>query len=199
MEIHKENHAREAALKEIVIKKLNYTLVTIQDELVQQNHEGECGIARRRPKRIIGGQDAAIGEWPWMAVLYHTRNRVHFCGGALISTNWVVTAATCINVSRVNESTLTVYLGKHDLDIVKSGINVDEIIVHPDYNLAFDADIALIRLTEHVVFTEKIKPVCLPSVEKAEQLLQPNTYGTVLGWGDTGEQRQFDTRNILQE
>ncbi|XP_006820426.1 coagulation factor X-like [Saccoglossus kowalevskii] len=135
-----------------------------------------------------------------MAMLYHITTNKPFCGGALLTSNWVVIAAHCINKSKVNENTLQVYIGKHEAVVVESGIIVDEIIVHPDYNkTVYDADIALIRLTEHVVFTETIKPVCLPSVEKAKQLLQPNTYGTVIGWGDTGEQGQSSTRNILQE
>ncbi|XP_006813947.1 tryptase-like, partial [Saccoglossus kowalevskii] len=119
----------------------------------------ECGIARPKA-RIIGGQDAEIGEWPWMAMLYHITTNKSFCGGALLTSTWVVTAAHCINESKVNENTLQVYLGKHEADVGESGIIVDEIIMHPDFNnTVYDADIALIRLTEHVVFTETIKPV----------------------------------------
>uniref|UniRef100_A0ABM0MTW8 Transmembrane protease serine 11D-like n=1 Tax=Saccoglossus kowalevskii TaxID=10224 RepID=A0ABM0MTW8_SACKO len=146
--------------------------------------QGECGIAPTRSKRIVGGQDAEKAKWPWIALLYNRKVNWWSCWGTLISTNWVVTSAKCFDYN--DESLSTVYLGKPSIFVNESGINVEKLVVHPDYKRSINADIALIRLTEHVVFTEKIKPVCLPSVEKAEQLLQPGTNGTMLEWRRTG-------------
>ena len=44
---------------------------------------------------IIGGDDAQVGEWPWQASL-QSRYNFHFCGAAVISDEWVVTAAHCL-------------------------------------------------------------------------------------------------------
>ena len=51
-----------------------------------------CGVARGN--RIVGGQDAAEREYPWMVSLGASRG---YCGGALISASKVVTAAHCVS------------------------------------------------------------------------------------------------------
>lgn len=45
--------------------------------------------------RIIGGMEAEVGEFPWQ-VSIQARNE-HFCGGAIISEWWIVSAAHCFH------------------------------------------------------------------------------------------------------
>jgi secreted trypsin-like serine protease len=52
----------------------------------------ECGMARTR-RRIIGGTETAILEFPWMAALKY--NGRFYCGAALINNLYVLTAAHC--------------------------------------------------------------------------------------------------------
>ena len=54
-----------------------------------------CGLAERAT-RIVGGEDTEVNEYPWQAGLV-TRGQRDFvwCGGSLISSNWVLTAAHC--------------------------------------------------------------------------------------------------------
>lgn len=50
--------------------------------------------------RILGGYDAATGQWPWQVSirLYDQEYQMwkHKCGGSLIHAQWVLTAAHCV-------------------------------------------------------------------------------------------------------
>ena len=55
-----------------------------------------CGVkGTYRSSRVVGGDDAVPGEWCWQVALINSLNQ-YLCGGALIGTQWVLTAAHCV-------------------------------------------------------------------------------------------------------
>ncbi|XP_038143478.1 uncharacterized protein LOC119785109 isoform X3 [Cyprinodon tularosa] len=157
-----------------------------------QAQKPECGYVGSRA-RIVGGQDATTGRWPWQASLQRVGGS-SFCGGSLISDQWVLTAAHCVGSGIV---TAEVHLGVHSLsnpnanEVIRG---IDYFICHPDYDSStLENDMCLLKLSSPVYFTDYIQPVCLASVEST---FHDGTTSWVTGFGDLGNGM---TPTILQE
>ncbi|XP_030592371.1 transmembrane protease serine 9-like isoform X1 [Archocentrus centrarchus] len=150
--------------------------------LLTQESESQlnvCGQASLNT-RIVGGQDATPGSWPWQVSL-QTSGR-HFCGGSLINNQWVLCAAHCFQ--SYTASDVTVYLGLQSLqgsNTNKVSRSVSQVIIHPNYNSdTDDNDISLLKLSSSVTFTNYIRPVCL-AASNSTFYSGSNTW--VTGWG----------------
>lgn len=65
----------------------------------QVSSAATCGVVVRSYKKIVGGKASRISDWPWMALLAYPDldpSSPFKCGGALVSSRHVVTAAHCI-------------------------------------------------------------------------------------------------------
>ncbi|XP_044198340.1 uncharacterized protein LOC122974388 [Thunnus albacares] len=157
------------------------------------SQEFVCGVAPRQ-SRIIGGQNASPGSWPWQASINVAERPI--CGGSLINNQWVLTAAHCMS----NFSFMEVRLGLHS----QSGENLNgtsrEIevgIIHPEYNeFTLENDIGLLKLSTPVNFTDYIQPICLAS---ANSTFHTGINSWVTGWGNTVPYDPYSQSDILQE
>jgi len=149
--------------------------------------------------RIVGGEPAADGEFPWQVSIRQIGNigATHFCGGTIINENWVMTAAHCCAGQT-----------PHFMHIVAGGIklnsyefeeetrDVDNIIRHPEYDSqGLTNDICLLKLSDPLQMTDYIKSIALPeSMSETEA----GTKATVTGWGLTAES-EVELPNTLRK
>lgn len=143
-----------------------------------------CGL--RSGNKIIRGTEAAIDEYPWLALIEYEKDGVikALCNGALISGKYVLTPGHCVVGPILNVGTpKNIRLGEYDtvndgrdsINIEGGGVDctdppvvipIELTILHPQIELnSRKNDIALIRMRQNAPFTDFIQPICLPTVD----------------------------------
>ncbi|KAK9873959.1 hypothetical protein WA026_002311 [Henosepilachna vigintioctopunctata] len=163
----------------------------------------ECGISSDRilMKRIIGGNKARFGQYPWQVYI---KIGSYQCGGVLVSHRYVATAAHCIISAKLKD--ILVYLG--ELDTQDTG-EVSELapaelhrvkkkIVHPKFQYRTTQpdryDLALLELVTEAGYAYYISPICLPN----PGIFLSGRSGVVAGWGKTLPSNELMGTNILR-
>ncbi|XP_046488795.1 venom protease-like [Neodiprion pinetum] len=133
----------------------------------QKVNRSVCAI--KSQKLIVGGTRAERMEFPHMAAVGYdlpTAGVGWYCGGTLISENFVLTAAHCTFSSNWGTANW-VRVGDLNLQRSDDGARpvdrrITQRIRHPQYELPSQYhDIALLRLESRVSFNAWIRPACL--------------------------------------
>jgi len=148
---------------------------------------GECGIPGPQD-RIVGGSEATPHSYPWMAALFV--DDTWFCGGTLISDEWVLTAAHCAK----DATEMVVMLGAHNVREASEEGRLElvtrDFFTHPRYSqITLHNDLALVHLPEKVEFSNIIRPVCLPGYSEASDPLA-HMDAQASGWGKPTDSSQ---------
>lgn len=128
-----------------------------------------------------------------------TDSDVGFCSGTLIDSQWIMTAAHCVDVtdSQGHAPTITAVIGQADLTVLPPLAIVDSMIIYSSYDSStMYGDIALLHLTTPQYTTT----VTLP-YSNASAYLPGGIQMRVYGWGETETgitQSEASATNFLQ-
>jgi trypsin len=132
-------------------------------------------VIPEREVRIIGGSDARSGRYPYMVALLDRKGNF-FCGGTLIESDSVLSAAHCKGAKYVKIGSYD--FGGDDEDDFER-ISVDEEIIHPKYDEnTLENDVMIIKLKE-----KSSKTTIKLNLDGKEVGLDNRDRLTVMGWG----------------
>lgn len=144
----------------------------------------EFGLPADQPvinPRIVGGEKASEGQFPYQVSLRSRLTRQHFCGGSIISSRFMITAAHCSQ--GLNAKPLFVFAVVGSLYRTHGGLSVylDKITPHAEFSMTkLINDISVIRTAKELVFSTTIQPIALPMHND-----DGHTQVVLSGWGRT--------------
>ncbi|XP_075873042.1 transmembrane protease serine 3 isoform X2 [Nelusetta ayraudi] len=143
----------------------------------------DCGSRPGFQSRIVGGNASGPGQFPWQVSLHFSSE--HLCGGSIISSRWILTAAHCV-YGFADPAMWAVHVGvtEQPSNGAKS-LAVERIVFHDRYRpKGLDYDVALMKLKTTLEFNGLVEPICLPN--HGEEFAD-GTMCWISGWGATEE------------
>ncbi|XP_076280507.1 serine protease persephone [Lasioglossum baleicum] len=172
--------------------KANFT-----DKISQRPAEAACSeYDNNLAYHIFDGIEAKAGEFPYVVALGYVNDNSaedgqpirYGCGGSLISTEHVLTAAHCVH--NINKNVpIEVRLGHEDVTSIDESVQripISDIMYHPEYKISINYyDVAILKLKRKVNMTGTVRPICLQTKPLESITITPKTSLIVLGWGAT--------------
>lgn len=132
---------------------------------------------------IIGGRNAEVGKYPYLASLQLFSDGTHICGASIISCSWMLTAAHCITSNLVQNNVYLIYarVGITKLSEKGNVYNFKSGIVHEKYkSYRKNKDIAVLQTEKKIILSSKVAIIGLARLIPADGVT-----ATLAGWGGT--------------
>lgn len=151
-----------------------------------QTSSNECDCGWSVTRKVVGGQETTINEFPSMAGVFDNREMRIFCGATIIHNRYLISAAHCFT-QRSLTTGYSVIVGDHDFTITTDTpytkiYNIQSIMLHENFESNTKRnDIALLLTTTPMEWNNGVGPACLPFNYNS-----PSFTGTqvdVPGWG----------------
>ena len=130
---------------------------------------------------IVGGVPSPLGAFPHQVSFRYGRS--HFCGGSIISPQFIVTAAHCC---KYNPAQLSIHAGLNNLANPESSsqnLDVAQVIVHPSHNNPTRYnDICLLRLSGQLILSNETRTA---AIKLPQEGYTATGDAVVSGWGTT--------------
>lgn len=131
--------------------------------------------------RIVGGQNALPGQFPYMAAFHAGFQGNYMCGGAILNQNWVVTVVDAFWPNFPSD--IFVMVGTHLLSSGGVRHQMSLFVPHPDYKFIvnnLNNNIALARVGNPFTFTNLVQPIQISNID-----IGAGVPAIVTGWGYT--------------
>ncbi|GLH00683.1 Modular serine protease, partial [Gryllus bimaculatus] len=172
----------------------------------------ECGLPNPGGLPFIAnGRVAKLAEFPWHVGIFKMMGDTfkQICGGNLVTAKMIISAAHCFwleSERRVDSiQNYRIAAGKYYLQWDKrtdyfQESKIENIYVHRSFRGRaglYDADIAVVALTNNFVINEAVRPICLDFDRRYSEDFKAGKVGVIVGWGYTENQTQSEELHAI--
>ncbi|XP_075210832.1 trypsin-3-like isoform X2 [Lycorma delicatula] len=135
--------------------------------------------------KIIHGIPTDILHHPYQAAIY-SEGTLYF-SGAILNKNWIISTTTL-----PDPSYLKVAVGTTKLSEQANRMEVEKVIIHPDWCGGTDYNLSLLKLKTPLKFSKKVQNISI-----ASETPKPESAAVVTGWGSNTTGSDVPSNNLL--
>ncbi|KAK0175543.1 hypothetical protein PV327_009286 [Microctonus hyperodae] len=160
------------------------------------NHIGQTTDNQKTKVQIVGHgktqfydefnstlENAKENEFPWMVMIV-SKKFPRLCGGTLLNSHTVLTAAHCVDKKNPDEILVVPGIWNVTKLSKNMSIKVSKIIIHENYSrFPLQNDYAILLLAKPYQLKSNKNSICIPQHDNTDYLLNHNATCVMNGWG----------------